>query len=115
MPSEADSFGPFEFNAIRRELRKRGTPIKLDPQAAQLLALLLEEPGKLFSYEEIQVCLWGKTVVDYDKGIRRCLSQIRGVLNDNAKTPVYIQVPSAIADAGLLLRSGCFPRTRMSG
>ena len=85
------SFGPFEFDPIRRELRKYRTSIKLGPQPARLLALLLEEPGRLFSYEEIQARLWEGTVVEYGKGIRRCLTQIRLALGDNAKAPVYIQ------------------------
>jgi DNA-binding winged helix-turn-helix (wHTH) protein len=91
LPSQPLSFGPFEFDPIRRELRKHGTSIKLDPQAARLLELLLEEPGRLFSYEDIQVRLWERTVVEYGKGIRRCLSQIRMALGDNPRAPVYIQ------------------------
>jgi DNA-binding winged helix-turn-helix (wHTH) protein len=91
LPSRTVSFGSFEFDPLSQQLRRHGTPIKLDLQAGALLALLVEKPGELHSYQEIQARLWGDTVVEYNKGIRRCLTQVRGALNDNAKAPVYIQ------------------------
>src|ERR1035438_2075520 len=91
MRSQVFSFGVFAFDRVTGELRKDHSPIKLDPQAARLLALLLEESGQLVSYDDIRERLWGGTLVDHGKGIRRCLAQIRAALSDNAKTPVYIQ------------------------
>jgi DNA-binding winged helix-turn-helix (wHTH) protein len=84
-------FGPFEFDPVGHNLRKKGRAVPLDPQAAKLLAQLLEGPGRLFTYDEIQQRLWGGTVVEYNQGIRRCLTQIRAALGDNGKARVYIR------------------------
>ena len=41
-------FGAFELRAQTRELYKHGVKLKLRPQAYQVLALLLEQPGNAF-------------------------------------------------------------------
>jgi DNA-binding response OmpR family regulator len=53
VPSRRFHSDLFEFDPLPRQLRRHGTPIKLDPQATALLAFLIEEPGKLCSYEEL--------------------------------------------------------------
>ena len=96
MPSCVVSFGVFEFQIGARELRKDGRPLRIDPQAASLLAILLEEPGGLVSYEKIQQRLWSGTFVDYGNGIRRCLAQLRAALGDDADKPIYIETERGI-------------------
>ncbi len=85
-------FGSFEFDANRGELRKGGTLLKLQPQAARLLLLLISNPGQMVSREEIQRSVWGEDIaVDYDLGINRCVRQIRSVLLDNPDSPRFIK------------------------
>lgn len=94
MPSlEKFIFGPFELDPSTGDFRKDGQLVKLDPQAARLLALLLTQPGVLVSYQEMQSHLWGdQTHVDYSGGIRRCVAQIRAALGDSRP---YIYVETA--------------------
>ena len=85
-------FGVFELNLDSEELRKDGTPIKLAPQPFRLLALLASHAGQVVTREEIQKQIWGDdTFVDFEHGMNQCIKQIRGVLNDSADRPVYVE------------------------
>ena len=85
-------FGVFELNLDSEELRKGGTVIKLAPQPFRLLALLASNAGQVVSREEIQKQIWGDdTFVDFEHGMNQCIKQIRGVLNDSADSPVYVE------------------------
>jgi eukaryotic-like serine/threonine-protein kinase len=90
--SQVSRFGPFELDLASGELRKAGISLKLHPQPFRVLTLLLEQPGKIVTREEIQHCLWnGNTLVDFDGGINFCVRQIRSVLADDAEKPRYIE------------------------
>ncbi len=82
----------FEFNGKTGELWKDGRLIKLQPQPARLLALLVNHAGEVVERDEIQRTIWGTEIlVDYELGVNRCIRQIRGALLDNADAPIYIQ------------------------
>ncbi len=86
------TFGVFQLDAGRTELKKFGIPIRLQPQPFKLLVLLASRPGKVVTREEIQEQLWGSnTFVDFERGLNHCIRQIRAALDDNASTPRYIQ------------------------
>ncbi len=85
-------FEPFAFNSSSGELSGEGRPIKLHPQPAQVLALLIRRAGELVTREEIKEELWADdTFVDFDLGINSCIRQIRTALGDDAEKPLYIQ------------------------
>jgi DNA-binding winged helix-turn-helix (wHTH) protein len=46
-------FGPFALDPTSRELRKRGHPVRLQPQQFAVLLLLIERAGQVVSREEI--------------------------------------------------------------
>ena len=85
-------FASYEIDVPAGRLLKNGIPVKLQPQPLRVLQLLSERPGQVITREEIQKCLWGdSTFVDFERGINFCINQIRGVLNDNAEKPRYIE------------------------
>jgi DNA-binding winged helix-turn-helix (wHTH) protein/tetratricopeptide (TPR) repeat protein len=85
-------FGAFGLNLDTEELRKDGTLIKLAPQPFRMLALLASHAGQVVTREEIQKQIWGDdTFVDFEHGMNQCINQIRGVLNDSADRPVYVE------------------------
>jgi Transcriptional regulatory protein, C terminal len=58
-------FGPFALDPTNRELRKRGSLVKLQPQQFAVLLLLIERAGQIVSREEIHKHIWGNdTFVD---------------------------------------------------
>lgn len=66
--------------------------MRLAPQPAQVLALLLARPGELVTRDQIYRDVWGDgTFVDSEQGITHCIKQIRTALGDDADSPRYIQ------------------------
>lgn len=84
-------FGSFELDQETGELRKSGTEVKLPPQPARILGLLAANAGKLITREEIRREIWGEAAVDFDAGLNFCLNRIRAALEDDARSPCYIE------------------------
>ena len=85
-------FDAFTLDLGNGELRKGGSLLKLHPQPAQLLALLVRRAGTTVNREEIQKALWpDDTFVDFDTGINSCVRQIRNALEDDAEKPRFIE------------------------
>lgn len=85
-------FGRFELDLETGELMKSGTILRLRPQPARVLCLLVSRAGELVSRDEIRRSVWGdSTFVDYDVGVDYCVSRIRSLLGDDAHAPRYIE------------------------
>jgi serine/threonine-protein kinase len=85
-------FGVFQFHASTLELTKNGSRLRLQPQPAKLLMLLLENANAMVSRELIHELLWKDgTIVDFETGVNRCIRQLRTALGDDAVTPRYIR------------------------
>jgi DNA-binding winged helix-turn-helix (wHTH) protein/TolB-like protein len=81
-----------EFDLDRKELRRNGSPVRLQSQPALVLAALLQRPGEVVSREELQSAIWGgDTFVDFERGLNFCMAQIRAALGDDAARPLYIR------------------------
>jgi DNA-binding winged helix-turn-helix (wHTH) protein/TolB-like protein len=85
-------FGEFAFDLDLKELRRNGSPVRLQSQPALVLAALLQRPGEVVSREELQSAIWGgDTFVDFERGLNFCMAQIRAALGDDAARPLYIR------------------------
>jgi DNA-binding winged helix-turn-helix (wHTH) protein len=86
------TFGPFQLDLDTHELNRSGLAVRLQPQPAKLLALLVEHAGRLVTRDEIRHNVWGPdTFVDFDQSVNFCVRQIRTALHDNADTPCYVE------------------------
>ncbi len=91
--SSVYTFGPFTLARHNLSLMNRRTRIRLRPQAAALLLLLVERHGVLVSRREIENSLWHggpPSGIDPGQQINTCIRLIRAALNDRAKAPTYI-------------------------
>jgi DNA-binding winged helix-turn-helix (wHTH) protein/TolB-like protein len=85
-------FGPYELSTRARELCKHGIKLKLRPQPFQILQALVGRAGDVLTREELRELLWPKeTFVDFEHGLNAAISELRGVLNDAAGNPRYIE------------------------
>lgn len=85
-------FGLFDFDRESGELRREGTPVRLQPQPAAVLAYLLARPGEVVTREALREAIWGtETFVDFDRGLNFCIGQIRAALGDTAESPRFIR------------------------
>jgi len=86
------TFGPFEFDATIRELRRDGEIVKLQSQPAQVLGVLIEHAGEVVTRDALRQAIWGDdTFVDFDKGLNFAIAQVRTALGDSADAPAYIR------------------------
>ena len=82
----------FEVNLTTGELRKNGVRVKLAEQPFQVLAALLERPGKLVTREALRERLWSDdTFVDFDRSLNIAVGKIREALGDSATEPRFIE------------------------
>jgi DNA-binding winged helix-turn-helix (wHTH) protein/TolB-like protein len=85
-------FGQFEFDVATGELTRGGTPVRLQPQPARVLTLLVERAGAIVTRDEIRRHVWGdETFVDFERGLNFCIAQIRSALGDAADSPRYVE------------------------
>lgn len=90
--SDRVAFGAFAFDLKTGELWKGGALLRLRPQPARALALLVNRAGTLVTRDEIRKHLWDDaTFVDYDVAIDACINRIRTVLGDDARAPRLIE------------------------
>jgi DNA-binding winged helix-turn-helix (wHTH) protein/TolB-like protein len=86
------SFGLFEFDPAAGTLVRDGRPIRIQPQPARVLGLLVERADEIVSRAELRRTVWGDdTFVDFERGLNFCIAQIRSALGDSAESPRYIE------------------------
>ena len=86
----AIEFGPFTFDAERRQLLRAGAEIHLSNKAFGLLRLMLAERPRVLSKAEIHERLWGGTFVS-DATLASVMSEIRAALEESARRPSFIK------------------------
>jgi Tol biopolymer transport system component/DNA-binding winged helix-turn-helix (wHTH) protein len=85
-------FGEFLADLHAGELRKAGSNSRLTGQPFQVLALLLERPGRMVTREEFQRRLWpADTFVDFEHGLNAAVNRLREALGDSANSPSFIE------------------------
>jgi cholera toxin transcriptional activator len=85
-------FGMYQADSAAGELRKKGSPIKLQEQPFRVLMLLLERPGSVVTRDEIRQALWsGDTFVDFDHSLNTVVNKLRDALGDDAANPRFIE------------------------
>ena len=85
-------FGEFEFDTGARELIGPAGVVRLQPQPARLLELLLQRSGEVVSREAVRRHLWRDEIhVEFDQGMNTCVKRIRSALDDRAEAPRYIE------------------------
>jgi DNA-binding winged helix-turn-helix (wHTH) protein len=84
-------FGSFEVDLASGELRKGGTPVKLQAQPFKVLTLLARRSGELLTREEIAQEVWPDSSADIEQALNFCIRQIRAALGDNANAPRYVE------------------------
>ena len=85
-------FGVFELDLRAHELRRRGVRVKLQEQPLQVLLILLENPGRLVTRDELRRRIWSAdTFIEFDQGLYSALRRLREALDDSADRSSYIE------------------------
>jgi DNA-binding winged helix-turn-helix (wHTH) protein/TolB-like protein len=85
-------FGNFEFDPETLELHGDRETIRLQPQPARLLHLLIASRGAVVSREAVRRHLWPDEIhVEFDQSMNSCVKRIRVALGDSAEAPRYVE------------------------
>src|ERR1700746_3204998 len=91
-PTSILRFGTLELDLQTGELRHAGRRVKLQEQPFQVLATLLQHPGKIVTREGLRSKLWPEdTFVDFDHSLNAAIMRLRDALGESADAPVYIE------------------------
>lgn len=84
-PGRCYAFSSCVYDERAGELVRGGKRVRIPPQPARLLSLLLENPGSVVSRDELIAELWPDgQLQDYDHSIHRIVSQLREILRNRS-------------------------------
>lgn len=85
------SIGGLEINEDTVEVSVDGKPVKLTPIEFKILLLLMKNPGRVFSADEIYEKVWNERAINTDT-IMVHVRNIREKIEVNPKDPKYLKV-----------------------
>ena len=83
--------GGLELNEDTIEVSVDGNPVKMTPLEFKILLLLMKNPGRVFSAEEIYERVWNEQAINTDT-IMVHIRKIREKIEINPKEPKYLKV-----------------------
>lgn len=84
------TFGNWELDLHLYELRRDGSPVKLEPQAFNMLAYLLQHRDRVVTRQELLEHLWVGQFIG-DSAIERCVMAARKAVGDNGSVQRVIK------------------------
>jgi DNA-binding winged helix-turn-helix (wHTH) protein len=82
-PFDLYRFDEFELSRSRRALHRNGRPVALLPKTFEVLAWLVENPGRVLTKEEILRAVWRESFVE-ENNLTQHISLLRKALADRA-------------------------------
>jgi TOMM system kinase/cyclase fusion protein len=83
-------FYDYTLDGARRELRRRGQFVAVEPKVFQVLLYLLQHRDRVVSKEELLEQCWPETFVS-EAALTRCLTKLRKVVQANRTAPPVIK------------------------
>ncbi len=91
------SFGDYEIDVERRELRRAKTPVHVEPQVFDLLVYLVQNRDRVVSKEDLIASVWGGRIVS-DSTLTSRINAARNAVGDSGEDKKLIRT---IARKGL--------------
>jgi len=88
-------FSDVEVREHEFSLLKAGKVLAVEPKAFRVLLLLLRNPQKLITKEELLNSVWGDTAVT-EGSLTRCISLLRRQLGDDINEPRFIETVATV-------------------
>ncbi len=84
------TFGDFELDFDRFELRRNGQPRKVEPKVFDLMAHFARNPWRVFSRDDLIAATWHGRVVS-DATVSTCIKSARKALDDSGNSQRFIE------------------------
>lgn len=104
-------FGRFELDLAGGRLLKDGAEVKLRPKAFELLRLLVEGHGRLFSKDELLQTLWPGLIASEDSLVQ-AVSDVRAAMGPGA-SDIIVTVPKRGYRLGVSIESAQPPKVEV--
>lgn len=95
-PSEVLILGDIVVDDLKHEVRKKDEIINLTPNEYKLLQTMLRYPNKTFTREELIAIAFGEDFEGFDRTIDTHIKNLRQKIEDNPRTPKYLQTVHGI-------------------
>lgn len=84
--------GGLVINVENKQVTVDGEPVKMTPIEYSILLLLMKNPGKIFSINEIYESIWNEEAIGVDNTVAVHIRHIREKIEINPKDPRYLKV-----------------------
>ena len=91
------AIGGLEVNESTFEVRVDGAPVKMTPMEFKILLLLIKNPGRVFSADEIYERVWNERAVNTET-VMGHVRNIREKIEIKPKEPKYLKVVWGVGD-----------------
>ena len=91
-PEDQLQVGQIILDTARKALIVRGEPVRVTPTEYKILHVLMSNPGRVFSAEEIYERVWSSDAYSVENTVMVHISRIREKLELNPKKPEYLKV-----------------------
>src|ERR1035438_8743112 len=88
-------FADVEVREREFSIIKAGEVLAVEPKAFRVLLILLRNPQKLISKEELLNAVWGDAVVT-ENSLTRSIALLRRLLGDETRSPRYIETVATV-------------------
>ncbi|MHA7871872.1 MAG: winged helix-turn-helix domain-containing protein [Hyphococcus sp.] len=84
-------FGEYTLDCANRRVSKNDHELRCGAKTLDLLILLVSNAGRLVTRDEIRDSLWRDRTVEFDMAINNSIRDVRRLLGDSVKNPVYVK------------------------
>ncbi|RYG38449.1 response regulator transcription factor [bacterium] len=88
---EIMEFGDLRIETSKRRVTLRGEPVSLTVKEFDLLALFAQEPGRVYTRENLLDGVWGPGYHGYEHTVNTHINRLRGKIEDDPAKPRYLQ------------------------
>ncbi len=89
-------FGDVEVDLVRRMVRKHDAALHLTPIEFRLLALLIQNAGRVLTHRQILREVWGPAYVEHEHYVRVHMGNLRRKLEDDPSQPRFLTTETAV-------------------
>lgn len=90
MKNSAFHFADWQVDPATNTILRGAETRRMEPRAMDVLVLLCSRAGEVVGTEQLLEQCWGSTVYG-DNPIHKTITQLRNLLGDNTKSPLYIE------------------------
>ena len=84
------AFGPWKLDPVAKVLFRNGEPVHMTRKAVETLLVLVENPGRVLTKEEIMSAVWTDRVVD-EANLAQNIAVVRRILAAEKGSPAHIE------------------------